>query len=161
MASGDERTSCRGSAMQSRMYGVAISTSAASARPRAVGARQQALRDRGLEHARELVADLILLVRRERRDDAVDGFRRVERVQRREHEVAGLGGDERRLDRLGVAHFADEDDVGVLAQRAAQARRVRRRVEADFALRDDRLRVLVHELDRVFDREDVQRRACG
>ena len=34
------------------------------------------------------------------------------------HEVAGLGGDERGFDRLGVAHFADQDDVRVLAQRA-------------------------------------------
>ena len=45
---------------------------------------------------------------------------RVVGVQRREHEVAG----ERRLDgdlrRLEVADFADEDDVGVLAQEAAQ-----------------------------------------
>ena len=36
------------------------------------------------------------------------------------HEVAGLGRGERGLDRLEVAHLADEDDVGVLAQRGAQ-----------------------------------------
>ena len=82
-----------------------------------------------LEHARQLEADLLLLVRREHRDDAVDRFGRVERVQRREHQVAGLGGEQRRLDRLEVAHLADEDDVGILAQRAAQRVRERRRVD--------------------------------
>ena len=35
-----------------------------------------------------------------------------------EHEVAGLGGGERRADRLLVAHLADQDHVGVLAQDA-------------------------------------------
>ncbi len=63
----------------------------------AVDPRHQALRDDGLQHARELQADLLLLVRREDRDDAVDRFGRVERVQRREHEVAGFGGEQRRF----------------------------------------------------------------
>ena len=38
----------------------------------------------------------------------------------RERQVAGLGDPQRRLDRLEVAHLADEHDVGVLAQRRAQ-----------------------------------------
>ena len=42
------------------------------------------------------------------------------RVQRREDEVAGLGRRQRGLDGLLVAHLADEDDVRVLAQDAAQ-----------------------------------------
>ena len=54
-----------------------------------------------------------------------------------------------------------EDDVGVLTQRALETVRVGRRVEPDFALRDDGLGVLVDEFDRVLNREDVQRRACG
>ncbi len=41
-------------------------------------------------------------------------------VQRREHQVAGLGGGERERDGLEVAQLADGDDVGVLAQRGAQ-----------------------------------------
>ena len=53
-----------------------------------------------LEHAGELDADLALLVRREDGDDAVDGLGRVERVQRREHEVAGLGREQRGFDGL-------------------------------------------------------------
>ena len=63
--------------------------------------------------------------------------------------------DERRLDRLVVAHFADEDDVGVLPQRAAQGDREALRVDVDLALVDDRLLVAVQELDRVLDRHDV------
>ena len=108
------------STMQSLMNGVVTSTSTPARGPcrRRCGIRR--CDDRRLEHAGELQADLLLLVRRKHRDDAVDGFGRVERVQRREDQVAGLGGVQRRLDRLDVAHFADEDDVGVLAQRAAQ-----------------------------------------
>ena len=46
--------------------------------------------------------------------------RRVERVQGGKHQMAGFRGEEPGLDRLEVAHFADQDDVRVLSQRAAQ-----------------------------------------
>ena len=58
-------------------------------------------------------------------------------------------------DRLQVAQLADEDDVGVLAQRRAQRVLERVRVGVHFALVDQALLVLVHELDRIFDRDDV------
>ena len=109
------------------------------------------------ERARELHAHLLLLRRRKDVDDAVDGARRALRVQRREHEVAGLGGGERGRDRLEVAHLAEEDHVGVLAQRRAQRLAEGRCVGADLALGDDAALVPVHELDRVFDGEDVMR----
>ena len=73
----------------------------------------------------------------------------------RQHEMAGLGGHQRRLDRLVVAHLADEDDVRVLAQRRAQRGREAARVDVDLALVDDRLLVLMEELDRILDRDDV------
>ena len=76
-------------------------------------------------------------------------------VQRAEHEVPGLGGRERGADRLEVAHLADEDHVGVLAERGAQRLAEAGRVDADLALVDDAALVAVHELDRVLDREDV------
>jgi hypothetical protein len=41
-------------------------------------------------------------------------------VERREHEVAGLGSRQRHRDGLEVAQLADEDDVGVLAQHATE-----------------------------------------
>ena len=62
---------------------------------------------------------------------------------------------ERGRDRLEVAHLADEDHVGVLAQRGAKRLGERRRVRADLALVDDAGPVVVQELDRVLDREDV------
>ena len=146
--------------MQSRMKAVLIITSTAGARPLPSSLRHEALRDDGLEHAGELQAHLLLLVRREDGDDAVDGFGRVERVQRREHEVAGFGGEQAGLDRLEVAHLADQDDVGILPQRAAQRLRERPRVDRHLALVDDRLAVAVQELDRILDRHHVRRSAC-
>ena len=103
----------------------------------------------------ELEPDLRLLVRREHRDDARDGLGGVDRVQGRHDQVAGLGRRERGLDGLEVAHFADQDDVRVLAQRGAQRGREAVGVDADLALVHDRALVADQELDRVLDRDDV------
>ena len=46
----------------------------------------------------------------------------VDGVERREHEVAGLGRGQRGAHGLLVSHLADQDHVRVLAQHAAQAR---------------------------------------
>ena len=73
----------------------------------------------------------------------------------RERQVAGLGDAQRRLDRLEVAHLADEHDVGVLAQRGAQRVREALGVAVHLALVDQAALVLVEVLDRVLDREDV------
>ena len=121
----------------------------------AVGGRDQRLGDDALEADRELRADLALLGRREDVDDAVDRLRRVLRVERREDEVAGLRRGQRRADRLHVAHLADEDHVGVLAQGGLERHRERLGVAADLALVDDAALVAVEELDRVLDRHDV------
>ena len=121
----------------------------------AVGAREQALRDDALERAGKHDADLLLLVEREEVDDAVDGLGGVDGVQGAEHEVPRLGGGERRGDRLGVAHLADEDVVGVLAKHVLESRHVAVGVEADLTLVDDRLLVFVQDFDGVLDRDDV------
>ena len=123
--------------------------------PLAVGARQQRLTDDAFEHERQLRPDLALLVRREDVDDAVDRLRRRVRVQRGERQVPGLGDAQRRLDRLEVAHFADEDDVGILAQRGAQRGGEAVRVGVDLALVDETALVLVDVLDRILDGDDV------
>ena len=81
---------------------------------RAIGTRQQPLRNGSAEHAGELMADLPLMMRRKHRDDPVDRLGRVERVKRREHQVARFGGDERGLNRLEITQFAKQDDVGIL-----------------------------------------------
>ena len=59
------------------------------------------------------------------------------------------------FDRLEVAHLADEDDVGILAQRRAQRVREAVRVAVHLALVDEAALVLVDVLDRILDREDV------
>ena len=88
------------------------------------------------------------------RVDRLDG---VERVERREHEVAGFRGDERRLDRLEIPQLADEDDVGILPKRAAHRVRERARVDRHLALADDGAVVTVEELDWILDRHHVGR----
>jgi hypothetical protein len=98
---------------------------------------------------------LALLGGREDVDDAVDGGRRVLGVESRKDEVAGLGSGQRRRDRLEVSHLAEEDHVGVLAERAAQSVGERRCVRAELALVDDAPLVAVQELDRILDRDDV------
>ena len=69
--------------------------------------------------------------------------------------MAGLGGLEGDLCRLGVAELADEDDVRVLAQHAAERLAEALGVEPDLALVHDAPLVAVEDLDRVFDRDDV------
>ena len=138
-----------------RTAGVGTSTSQATHAALAVGGGQQLLGHDALERDRQLHAHLLLLVGREDVDDAVDGLRRVLGVQGGEHEVAGLGRGQRGRDRLEVAHLADEDHVGVLAQGGLEAEREALRVGAELALVDDAALVLVQELDRVLDRQDV------
>ncbi len=87
----------------------------------------------------------------------VDRLDRTHRVQRREHEVPGLRGGERGPHGLGVAHLADEDHIGVLAQHALQRVVEVVGVRADLALVHDRALVGVQHLDRVLDRHDVAR----
>ena len=96
-----------------------------------------------------------LLFGREELDHPADRLGRVERVQRREDEVARLGRLQRRLRRLGVAELADQDHVRVLPQRAPQRLAERLGVEPDLALVDDAAAVVVEELDRILDRDDV------
>ena len=127
----------------------------ATTRPRAVRGRQQLLGDDPLQGDRELGADLALLLGREDVDDPVDRLRGRLGVQGGEDEVAGLGRGQRGRDRLQVAHLADQDHVGVLAQGGLQPQGEVDRVGADLALVDDRALVRVEELDRVLDREDV------
>jgi hypothetical protein len=115
----------------------------------------QRLRDHRAQRLGQHRADHVLLGRREDVDDAVDGLGRGDRVQGAEHQVAGLGRGQGQADGLQVAHLADQDDVGILAQGRAQRLVEAEGVTVHLALVDDRLLRLVHELDRVLDGEDV------
>jgi hypothetical protein len=92
---------------------------------------------------------------REDVDDAVDRLGRAVGVQRGEGRGARLGDRERGVDRLQVAHFADQHHVRVFTQRVLERVGERLGVRPHLALVDDAALVLVDELDRVFDREDV------
>ena len=74
-------------------------------------------------------------------------------MQRCEHEVAGLGGGEREADGLRIAHLSDEDDVGILPERIAQAGREVGDVASDLAAAQDRSVGGVEDvLDGIFER---------
>ena len=123
--------------------------------PAIIEARDQPLRHDVAERLREARAYDLLFVLRVQPDDAVDRLRGIDRVHRRQNEVSGLGGFERDLGRLLVAHLADQDHLRRLAQGGAQGGRKVFGVRADFALVDRRLAVRMQKLDRVFDRDDV------
>ncbi len=110
-----------------------------------------AAQDRG-----QLDAHLALLERREDRDDAVDRFRGIDRVQGGEHQVPGLGGRQGRLDGFVVAHLADQDHVRILAQGRFQGGLEALGVGADLALVDDAFLVAMQKLDRVLDGDDMR-----
>ena len=74
-----------------------------------------------------------------------------------EHQVAGLGQRQRDRDRLQVAHLAQQDHVGILAQRRTQAVLEAVHVGTHLALVHDGAFVRVHELHRILDGEDVAR----
>ncbi len=78
-------------------------------------------------------------------------------MQGGEHEVPGLGRGQCGGHRLEVAHLAEQDHVGVLAQPGAERLGEAAGVGADLPLVDDAALVVVEELDRVLDREDVRR----
>src|SRR6202050_404749 len=121
----------------------------------AVGFAHQALADDGFQRAGELQANLFLLGRRKNGDDALNGFRRVESVQGGQNQVAGFGCENGGGDGFQVAHFADEDDVRVLAKCSAQRGVEGRSVHFHFALIDKTLFIAVQIFDRVFDGDDV------
>ena len=73
------------------------------------------LADRGLQHERQLGADLALLVGGEGVDHALDGVGGAGGVQRGEHQLRHLGSVDGGADGLGVAHLAEQDDVGAFA----------------------------------------------
>ena len=66
-------------------------------------------------------AELLFFAEREQAEDTIDGLAGVDRVKRAEHQVARFRRHERDFHRGAIAHFADENDLGRLAQGGAQA----------------------------------------
>ena len=67
----------------------------------------------------------------------------------------GLRGSQRELNRFEIAHFAHEDDVGILAERGLQRIGEGQRMDAQLALVDETFLCFMDELDRIFDGDDV------
>ena len=130
-------------------------TSTAGTRPLSSARRTRRWRDDGFERGGKLQANLFLLGRRKDRDNTLNRFRGVEGVQCGENHVAGFGGQQRGGNGFEVAHFADQNHVGVLTQSSAQRRRKIRGVHFDFALVDEAALVAVQEFDGVFDGDEV------
>ena len=116
----------------------------------------QDLRDDGEQRLRQEALRLFALFDGQRVDDAIDRLGGGGGVQRAEHEMAGFRGGHRHRDRLRVAQLAHEDDVGIFAHRRAHAFGERRDVRPELALDDLRELAAVDELDRIFERDDVE-----
>ena len=69
--------------------------------------------------------------------------------------MSGFGRFDRQSDRFKVPHLADEDDIGILAKRTPQGRGKGPGVRPHLPVVDQTALALVHELDRVLDRNDV------
>jgi len=89
--------------------------------------------------------------------DAGDGGGDIDSVQGGEDKMAGFGGGYGNAHGFGVAHFADDDHIGSLAQGGAESSWKIRSVGADFDLLDNAANVGVLVLDGVFDDDDVAR----
>ena len=76
-------------------------------------------------------------------------------MQRGKNEMAGFGRLHRDFDRFTVAHFADEDNFGRLAQGGAQSQSKGGSVAIKLALMDGGFFVIVAKLDGIFDAQDM------
>ncbi len=73
----------------------------------------------------------------------------------REHQMTGFCGGQREANGFQIAQLADQDEVGVFAQRRAQRFVEAMRVAVHFALVDQAFLRGMYKLDRILDREDM------
>ena len=118
-------------------------------------AGNQALRDEGLQVERQVGQKLGAALFGEEVDDAVKRLVGVVGVQRGETEVARFGERQGVVHGFAVANLADEDDIRRLTQGVFQRGKPVFGIHADFALGNDAFFVLMDELNRVFDGDDV------
>ena len=98
---------------------------------------------------------MLLVGEREDCNDALNGLGGIEGVQGGEHHVAGFGRVDGGADGFKVAHFADQDHVGILTERSAQRHTEGGSVDVNFTLVYESLFVAVQEFDRVLDGDNV------
>lgn len=107
----------------------------------------QALGKHGAHH--------FFFARREYVNDSVDRFRCTNGVERRKDKVAGFCGRQGKANRVGVAHFADLDNVRVFPHGVLQCGLVAPGMTVDLALGYQAVNVLMQVFDRVFQGQDV------
>src|SRR5450755_2595713 len=95
---------------------------------------EQALRNNIAESFGQTGANGLLIGKRKNADNALDGFRSVDGMQRGHDQMSSFRGFEGDFNRFAVAHFAYENDFGRLAQRGAQGQSKAGRVGMKFAL---------------------------
>ena len=117
---------------------------------------KQALRNDVAEGFSESGADALLIALRKDADDALDGLGGIDGVQGGQHQVAGFRGFEGDFNGFAIAHFANENDFGSLAQGGAQGQRKGRRIAVELALVNGGLLVAVQKFDGIFDGQDVK-----
>lgn len=121
----------------------------------AADARGEALANDAADAVAQLQADEVAFDGVEETDDAVDHLASRIRVQGADDQVAGGGGVDGGADGVGVAHFSDDDDVGVVPQGSGDRHVEGADVGAEAALRHDGFFVGMDVFDGVFDGEDV------
>ncbi len=121
----------------------------------AVDGAHQTLRDDGAQVTGEVHQHLLATLFGKEVHDAIERLVGAVRMQRAQTQMAGLGEGDGVLHRLRVTDLTDQDHVRRLTQRVLERVVPRVRVDADFAVSDQRLLRLVHELDGIFHRHDV------
>ena len=117
--------------------------------------RQQLLGHNTPQNRCQLPTDLVLRTGGADVDNAVDGLRGADGVQRAEHQMPGFGGGHGGGDRFKIAHLTDQNHIRILAQGAAQRTRKAGYIHAHLALVDQRFFALIDVLDGVLDGQDM------
>jgi hypothetical protein len=92
-------------------------------RQRAASRLDERLSQHGGQRHGEFLPHRVLSFHRKSIGDTRNGGRGIGRMHGREHQMPGLGRRQRDGHRLGIAHLADDDDVGGLTQGCPQRRR--------------------------------------
>ncbi len=120
-----------------------------------VDAFEQVLRNNAFECFRKRGANFVLLFGREHVDDTIDRLGRAGSMQCAEDKVTGTGRDEGQLDGFQIAQLADQDDIRVFTQGAAQRRGETLGVNAHFAVVYQAVLALVNKFNWVLDSNDM------
>ena len=116
---------------------------------------QQSLSNNANQSARQLGSDLVLKVARKSINDPVHCSLGTVGVKCAEDNVSCFSSADGCFNCFKVSKFAHENDIGVLPQRPSNRLGETGNVDSNLALIDRALDVIVVELDRILDGDDV------